>query len=116
MHALIYLSLCLNIAVLVPVCLSILMRADWTTTAYGPDTPARGILLAIYFAILVYSAGLLFKPIPAMVVTLLMVQVVYKVMTPFTVGRITNPVVVCNLAIAVVHSFTLWAIWKAIGL
>jgi hypothetical protein len=51
-----------------------------------------------------------------MVVTLLMVQVVYKVMTPFTVGRITNPVVVCNLAIAVVHSFTLWAIWKAIGL
>jgi hypothetical protein len=59
MHALIYLSLCLNIAVLVPVCLSILMRADWTTTAYGPDTPARGILLAIYFAILVYSAGLI---------------------------------------------------------
>jgi hypothetical protein len=112
MRALIFASLGLNIAVLVPVCLGLLLKADWTLSAYGPDTPARGILLSIYLAILLCSAGLLLKPIPAMVAALLLVQIVYKITTPFTVGSFSNPVVVSNLGIAAFHSLTLWSIWK----
>jgi hypothetical protein len=112
-RALIYASLGLNIAVLVPVCLGLLSKADWTLSAYGPDAPARGILLAVYLAILACSAGLLVKPVPAMVAALLLVQIVYKVATPFTVGTTANPVVASNLGIAAFHCITLWSIWKA---
>jgi hypothetical protein len=113
MRALIYASLGLNIFVLVPVCLGLFNKADWTLAAYGPDSAARGILLSVYLAILICSIGLLAKPIPAMVATLLLVQIVYKVTTPFTVGNVGNPVVISNLAIAAFHSITLWSIWKA---
>lgn len=113
MRALIYASLGLNILVLVPVCLGLLTKADWTLAAYGPDSAARGILLSIYLAILVCSAGLLFKPLPAMVAALLLVQILYKVTTPFTVGSFGNPVVISNLAIAAFHCLTLWTIWRA---
>lgn len=112
MRALIIASLALNIAVLVPVCLSLLLKAEWTVAAYGVETPARGILLSIYIAILLCSFGLLFKPLPAMVAALLLVQVIYKVTTPFTVGSLGNPVVISNLGIAAFHSLTLWSIWK----
>lgn len=112
MRALILASLLLNIAVLVPVCASILGNAGWVEAAYGPATPARGILLALYAAILVVSAGLLFKPMPHMVAALLIVQIVYKLLTPLTVGMLVHPVVLSNFGIAAFHGVTLWSIWK----
>lgn len=112
MRALIVASLGINIAVLVPVCFSLLAKWDWTLAAYGADSPARGILLSIYLAILVASAGLLFKPVPTMVAALLMLQVLYKLTTPITVGTLSNPVVISNLAIAAFHCLTLAAIWN----
>lgn len=115
MRALIYASLGLNIFVLVPVCHGLLNKADWTLAAYGADTAARGILLSVYLAILAVSVGLLFKPIPAMVAALLLVQILYKFSTPFTVGSFGNPVVTANLAIAAFHSITVWVIWKGNG-
>jgi hypothetical protein len=115
LRLLIYASLGLNIFVLVPVCLGLLNKAEWTLSAYGPDTAARGILLSVYLAILVTSAALLFKPIPAMVAALLLVQIIYKFSTPFTVGTVSNPVVTANLGIAAFHCITLWSIWKNNG-
>jgi hypothetical protein len=112
MRALIYASLMLNIAVLVPVCLGLLNKAGWTLPAYGPDAPARAILLSVYLAILLCSVGLIIKPIPLMVAALLLVQIVYKATTPFTVGSFTHPVVISNLAIAAFHCITLWSIWR----
>ncbi len=115
MRALIIASLGLNIVVLVPVCFGLLTKAHWTIPAYGTDTAARGILLAVYVAILICSVGLLAKPIPSMVAVLLLVQIIYKIITPFTVGNFANPVVVSNLAIAAFHSITVWVIWKSSG-
>ena len=112
MNSMIKLSLALNVLVLVPVCGSLLSNAGWTMTAYGPPSPARGILLSIYLAILVVSAGLLFKPVPAMVAALLVVQIVYKLTTPITVGTLANPVVLSNLAIAAFHAATLATIYQ----
>jgi hypothetical protein len=117
MRILIYLSLALNIAVLVPVCHGLITKAGWTLAAYGPDSAARGILLSVYLAILICSAGLLFRPVPAAVAALLAVQIIYKLITPFTVGTpsapdIANPVVISNLAIAAFHLVTLLFIWR----
>ena len=113
MPTMITLSLLLNIAVLLPVTGSIVGNAGWVESAYGPPSPARGILLAVYLAILAGSAALLWKPLPQMVAALLLVQIVYKLLTPFTVGTLANPVVASNLAIAAFHAVTVTLILRS---
>ena len=83
-------SLGVNIAVLIPVCAVLMLNLTPLVDVWGPATPARGILLSI-------------APLLAM-------QVCYKVMTPITVGTLANPVVICNIGVAVVHAITLWLI------
>lgn len=113
MSLMLVLSLLLNIAVLIPVCLGILTNAGWARESYGERSPARGILLSIYFSIMVTSATLLAIPRPEAAAALLFVQVIYKITTPFTVGSIKNPVVISNLFIAAFHSATLAIFWQS---
>ena len=103
-------SLVLNILVLIPVCSGILLKANWAVDSYGVETPARGILLSIYLAILIFSALLLFKFDPKFVMALLSVQIIYKLLSPFMVGTFTNPVIISNLFIALFHSYSVWKI------
>lgn len=110
------LSLLLNVAVLVTVCAGLLSGADWTRECYGEDTAGRRILLSVYVAIGLVSGWLLFARRPDAAATLLLVQVVYKLTTPFTVGTLANPVVVSNLGIAAIHASTLVAIRRGGGL
>jgi hypothetical protein len=102
------LSLLLNILVLIPVCSGILLNANWAIDSYGMETPARGILLSIYLAILIFSAILLFKFDAKMVIALLSVQIIYKLLSPIMVGSMTNPVIISNVFIAVFHSYSVW--------
>ena len=102
------LSLILNIMVLIPVCASILFKSNLVTDSYGIETPALGILLSIYLTILIFSVVFLFKFEPKFVMALLLVQVVYKVLSPIMVGTLTNPVIICNLFIAAFHSYSIW--------
>jgi len=115
MQTLIYISLAVNILLLIPIVVLMSIRARLVDKAWGPFTEARGILLSIYFAILVASVVLLFMPAPAFVAALLAVQVIYKVTTPITVGRISNPVVISNLFIAALHVVTLASIFMVFG-
>jgi hypothetical protein len=110
-----YVSLILNIVVLVPIVVLMALKAKIVDDTWGPFTEARGILWSIYFAILVVSIALLFLPIPAFIAALLSVQVIYKITTPFTVGRIGHPVVISNLVISAVHIATLSSIVSSMG-
>ena len=114
-------SLILNAAILVPVCLALLLHsslptslADWVVEGYGQDSPARGILLSVYLAILVVTIALLFKPEPMLVAILLLFQVLYKLTTPFTVGSFLNPVVITNMFVAFAHATSLIMISKGL--
>lgn len=106
-------SLTLNVLVLVPVTTGMLRQAGWALEAFGPRSPARGILTAVYLAILLASGmllGAVLAGVDAFVVpaaALLTVQVVYKALSPFTVGTWRHPVVLSNLAIALVDVVTL---------
>ncbi len=100
-------SLGLNIAVLVPVCAVLILNVAPFVDVWGLATPARGILLSIYLSILILSVGLWMQRNPMLVAPLLAMQICYKLTTPITVGTITNPVVMSNLAIAIVHAITL---------
>ncbi len=104
------LSLVLNIIVLIPVCSGILLKANWAVDSYGIETPARGILLSIYLAILIFSALLLFKFDPHLVMALLSVQIIYKLLSPMMVGTLMNPVIISNIFIALFHSYSVWKI------
>lgn len=110
------LSLLLNLAVLIPVCIGLIANAAWARASYGDATPARGILLSVYLSIALASAVLLVLRDPTSVVMLLALQVIYKLTTPFTVGTLRHPVVVSNLGIAAFHSMTLLAVWRTIGI
>lgn len=107
MNTLIYISLAVNIVVLTPILILMLIKSPVIDRAWGRFTEARGILMSIYFAIFAVSVVLLFFPVPAFVFALLLVQVIYKVTTPFTVGSIKNPVVISNLFIAAFYIVTL---------
>ena len=107
MTSLLYLPLAVNVAVLVPVTYGLITGAPWTGDSYGGASPARGILLAVYLAILIASLALMVQPVVPAIVTLLALQVLYKVMTPLTTGDWANPVVMANLGIAALHAFCL---------
>ncbi len=112
MKKMIRLSLLTNVLVLIPVCLGLLFDAAWVVNGYGEPSPARGILLSIYGAILLVSLGLLWKTVPIAVASLLLVQVLYKITTPLTVGALDNPVVISNLVIAALHGITLVLMYR----
>ena len=114
-------SLVLNVVVLIPVCAGLLRDAPWAVAAYGARSPARGILLSVYLSILIVSAGLMLAEIlqptsltKAMSLALLVVQIVYKVTTPVSVGTLRNPVVISNLLIAGVHLVTSVLVWGSL--
>ena len=115
MKKLIVLSLILNIAVLVPVCVGLITDANWCQFGYGEMTTARGILLSIYLSILLVSCLFLVFRNPSSVAALLLVQILYKLTTPVTVGTLQNPVVISNLGIAIFHTVTLVVIWRVMG-
>lgn len=100
-------SLSVNIAVLIPVCTVLILNIGPFVDVWGPATPARGILLSMYLSILFLSVGLWMRRNPMLVAPLLVMQICYKLTTPITVGSLTNPVVISNIAIAIVHALTL---------
>ena len=113
MSKLMKLSLIVNILVLIPVSAGLVLDTTWATSSYGEFTPARGILLSIYASILIVSIIILFIRDPNFAVALLAVQVIYKLTTPFTVETLLNPVVISNLAIAVLHTITIYVTYKS---
>jgi hypothetical protein len=115
MKTMIYLSLGLNILVLIPIVVLMAINSPFVDEAWGEFTAARGILMSIYLSILVVSVFLVFRPAPSFVAALLIVQVVYKLTTPFTVGTFLNPVAISNLAISVLHIATLATIFAFMG-
>ena len=115
METLIYVSLLLNICVLIPIVILMAIKSPIVDQTWGGFTTARGILMSIYLSILVVSVVLLFKPAPAFVAALLLVQVVYKITTPFTVGKFSHPVVISNLVISAMHIATLASIYATVG-
>lgn len=115
----IILSLSLNIIILSCVCVALILfgKSRIVIDAWGNSSPSRGILSSIYLSILIISSILLFLhiqnpmsvSIKYMIFSLLLVQVIYKLTTPFTVN-IKNPIVVSNLFVATFHIITLFLI------
>ena len=115
-------SLGVNVSVLIAVCTVLIAFGDSEPVifAWGASTPGRGILLSIYFAILVVSILLFWFHVQSgahraivehMAAALLVIQILYKITTPVTAGA-TNPVALSNLGVSVLHAITLSLLWR----
>jgi hypothetical protein len=109
----IWLSLYLNIAVLIPVCFGILSGQEFVSRGWGMAQPSLYLLLSIYCTIFIASFYLLIRPNLYLIFSLLSMQVIYKMLSPIFVGSLQNPVVISNLAIAAVHLVSLYGIVKS---
>ena len=101
-------SLILNIIVLAFVCFGLITDSKRVQKTAGIFTPARGVLLAIDLTIAIASLALLFIQNNNFIFSLLILQIVYKIMTPITVGTYKNPIVISNLFISVFHIITVY--------
>ena len=104
------LSLILNILVLIPICFLMLTNNKRIEETLGEFNPARGILLAMYSSILIGSVYLLINPNNQFTIALLLMQIVYKLLTPFTVKTLKHPFVISNILIALVHIVTVFSL------
>jgi hypothetical protein len=106
-------SLILNIAVLIPVCYLMLTNNFRMVKTMGDFNPSRGILLAIYTTILLASILLIFFTDVKLAFALFFMQIVYKLLSPFTVKTIKHPFVISNIFIAIFHLATIYTMIKA---
>jgi hypothetical protein len=106
-------SLILNIAVLIPVCYFMLTNNFRMVKTMGEFTPSRGILLAIYTTILLASILLIFFADVKLAFALFFMQIVYKLLSPFTVKTLKHPFVISNIFIAIFHLITIYTMIKA---
>lgn len=116
----VYVSHAVNVVVLCAVCAALLRNDPTMEAAFGPASPARGILTCVYLAILLTSLYALVRagfgaPHVALNIALVLfpLQILYKTATAFVVGT-DNPVVITNLAISALHAVTLALIWLRI--
>jgi ABC-type uncharacterized transport system permease subunit len=109
-------STMLNIVVLIPVISVILLDLLQVERVWGTNQASRQILVSIYIAILVASIGLLFLRGQVKIVvsiTVFSMQIIYKFLTALiVVDSLSNPVVLSNLAINIVHLMTIFTVFK----
>jgi hypothetical protein len=81
---------------------------------FGPETPARQILSCVYLSIAIMSSVALISKHKTIgiAVVLFPVQIVYKILTLFAVSDMLNPVPWSNLAISILHAYSLYLIYK----
>lgn len=82
---------------------------------FGDNTPARQILSCLYLSIAIFSTIGLFNQDYFIKIALILfpVQIVYKLLTLVAVKDRKNPIPYANLAISVLHAFSLWYIFSA---
>ncbi len=106
-------SLLANVAITFAVTFAIWRNSDHIAVVFGPDTPARRILACVYLAIGVASLYALVQLAAgqpdvtrAVAITLMPLQIVYKLMTAISISP-RHPVVAANLCIVALHAVTL---------
>lgn len=81
---------------------------------FGPQTPARQILSCVYLSIAIMSSVALIskRKTISIAIVLFPVQIVYKILTLIAVSEILNPVPWSNLAVSILHAYSLYLIYK----
>ena len=100
-------ALIVNLVVLVPVSVLLLVGGRFTVSWWGQVTPSRNILLAMYLSFISASVLFVFWPLEPAIITLLALQITYKILSAFTVRVLSNPVVIANLLVAAFHTAAL---------
>jgi hypothetical protein len=107
----VYVSLVVNILVagFWGIILAFRPSANFRIRPFGSDNPGNRILASFYLAITFFSIVAFFKADQdiRLCIFLFAFQIVYKALSTITVRDFKKPVVLSNLAIVILHSFTL---------
>ena len=104
-------SCILNVMLFSFICVGFYKNARWVRGMFGPPSPARSALSAVYAAALIFSLFLMIGVFPTFAVPLLMSQVVTIIAVPITYRTVRHPVVVTYLLLGMVHSMTIVQLW-----
>lgn len=91
-------------------CLLFFNQGGRIVRVFGPNTSSRQILSCLYLSIAIFSVvGLVHQDYFLKVALVLFpMQIVYKLLTLIAVRDRKNPVPYANLAISILHAFSLW--------
>lgn len=83
---------------------------DRIKKVFGENTPGRQILSCLYLTIAIFSTiGLVSQDYFFSIAMILFpMQIVYKLLTLIAVKDRKNPVPYANMAISILHAFSLW--------
>lgn len=104
-------SCILNVALFAFICFGFYKNTRWVRGLFGPPSPARSALSAIYAAALLFSLVLLTGMFPTFAVPLLLFQVATILAVPVTYRTVRHPVVVTYLFLAIIHTITIVQLW-----
>ena len=91
-------SCILNVMLFSFICVGFYKNARWVRGMFGPPSPARSALSAVYAAALIFSLFLMIGVFPTFAV-------------PITYRTVRHPVVVTYLLLGMVHSMTIVQLW-----
>jgi hypothetical protein len=89
-------------------------RLPKLSAVFGSDSPGIRILASLYLAIAIVSIFAILSPvyIVSIACVLFPLQIIYKILSVFSVKDIRNPVVISNLGIAFFHCVSLYIIYS----
>ena len=102
----------LNVALFSVMCIGFYSNARWVRAVFGPPSPSRSTLFAIYVAALFFSLIVLTGAFPSFAVPLLLFQVSSVIAMPFTLQKVRHPIVATYLLISIVHSISIVQLWN----
>jgi hypothetical protein len=80
------------------------------SAVFGSDSPGIRILASLYSAIAIVSIFAIISPtyIVSIACMLFPLQIIYKILSVFSVNDLRNPVVISNIGIAFFHGISLY--------
>lgn len=92
-------------------------RVPKLTRVFGQDSPGLRILASLYLSIAILSLFALIHQeyLISIAYVLFSLQIVYKVISAFSVRDFKNPVVISNLVIATIHAISIYTLYFIIN-
>ncbi len=94
-------------------CIGFYANTRWVRAIFGPPSPSRSTLFAIYVAALFFSLILLTGTFRSFALPLLLFQVSSVIAMPFTLQKVRHPIVVTYLLVSIVHSISIVQLWNS---
>lgn len=104
-------SCAFNVLLFLLICIGMQVNAGWIRVSFGQPSLARSALFSMYAVGLIFSILMLLRFFPTFAVPLLIFNISFAIVVPFTYWNIRHPIIVTHLVLAAVHCVTVYQLW-----